>query len=47
MPAAVEGVFNESFTQSTADNWFQSSRVKGSVQLTGEPEEDKEKEKFR
>lgn len=47
MPAAFEGVFNESFTQDTADNRFQSSRVKDSVLLTGEPEKDKEKEVLR
>lgn len=40
MPAAGEGVFNESFTQGTASNWFQRSRVEDSVPLTGEPEED-------
>lgn len=47
MPGAFEGVFNESFTQDTADNQFQSSRVKNSVLLTGEPEKDKEKEVIR
>lgn len=44
MPAAGEGVFNESFTQGTADNWFQRSRVEDSVPLTAEPEEDEGKD---